>query len=54
MFFSALFQEPASYFAIKMLLLQRASIAEQNVEVKIMEAGSLTESKELVVKRHPQ
>ena len=45
MLLSSPFQERVSYFEIIMLLLQRASIIEENVGIKIQEAGSLAKPK---------
>jgi hypothetical protein len=45
----SLLQERVSYFAIKMLLLQRASITEQNMRVNILETVDLAKPEELIV-----
>jgi hypothetical protein len=45
----SLFQERISYFAINMLLLQRASITEQNMRVNILQAGDLANPEELII-----
>ena len=47
--FSTLFQEHVSNFAINVLLLQNATITEQNMRVNILEAGGLTKPKKLIM-----
>jgi len=46
---STLFQERVSNFAINVLLLQNATITEQNVAINILESGSLAKAEELIV-----
>ena len=46
---SSLFQEHVSNFAIIMLLLQSASITEQNVAINVLESGDLAKPEELIV-----
>jgi hypothetical protein len=46
---SSLFQERVSNFAINVLLLQNATITEQNVAINILESGSLAKAEELIV-----
>jgi len=46
---SALFQERVSYFAVYMLLLQDATITEQNMRVNILESSGLAKSEELIM-----
>jgi hypothetical protein len=49
MLLSSLFQELVGNFAINVLLLQNASITEQNVAIKILESGALAKPEELIV-----
>jgi hypothetical protein len=51
MLLSALFQERVSNFAIHMLLLQKASITEQNMRDNILESGGLAKPSELIVNK---
>jgi hypothetical protein len=45
----SLFQECVSNFAINVLLLQNATITEQNVGVNILESGGLAKPEELIM-----
>ena len=47
--FSSLFQERVSNFAINVLLLQNATITEQNVAINILESGGLAKPEELIM-----
>ena len=47
--FSSLFQERVSNFAINVLLLQNATITEQNTRVNILESGGLATPEELIM-----
>jgi hypothetical protein len=49
MLLSSLVQERVSNFAINVLLLQKASITEQNMGTKILEAGGLANPEELIM-----
>ena len=49
MLLSAHFQEHVSYFTVYMLLLQDAPISEQDMGISVLEASSLTESKQLIM-----
>ena len=49
MLLSSLFQERVSCYAINLLLLQNASIIEQNVGIKILESGGLAKPEKLIV-----
>jgi len=49
MLLSSLFQERVSNFEINVLLLQKASITEQNMGTKILETGGLANPEELIV-----
>ena len=46
---SSLFQERVSNFAINMLLLQGASITEQNVAINILQSGGLAKPEKQIV-----
>ena len=46
---STLFQECISNFAVYMLLLQNATITEQNMRVSILEASGLAKPEELIM-----
>ena len=46
---SSLFQERVSNFAINMLLLQGASINEQNVAINILQSGGLAKPEKQIV-----
>ena len=48
---STLFQERVSNFAINVLLLQNASITEQNLGIKILESGGLAKPEELIIRK---
>ena len=47
MLLSSLFQERVSNFAINVLLLQNATITEQNMRVNILESSGLAKPEEL-------
>jgi hypothetical protein len=49
MLLSSLFQERVSNFEINVLLLQKASITEQNMGTKILETGGLANPEELIM-----
>jgi hypothetical protein len=49
MLLSTPFQERVSNFAINVLLLQNASIIEQNMGIKILESGRLAKPEELLM-----
>ena len=49
MLLRSLFQERVSNFAINVLLLPKASITEQNMGTKILEAGGLVNPEELIM-----
>jgi hypothetical protein len=49
MLLSAFFQERVSYFTVYMLLLQDATISEQDMGISVLEASSLTESEKLIM-----
>ncbi len=44
-----LFQECVSYFTVYMLLLQYATITEQNMRINILESSGLGKPEELIV-----
>ena len=46
---SSLFQERVSNFAINVLLLQNATITEQNMGVNILESGGLAKAEEMIM-----
>ncbi len=46
---SALFQERVSYFTVYMLLLQDATISEQDMRIGVLESSSLAKPNQLVV-----
>jgi hypothetical protein len=46
---SSLFQERVSNFAINVLLLENATITEQNMRVNILESGGLAKPEELIM-----
>jgi len=49
MLLSALFQERVSYFTVYMLLLQDATIIEQDMRIDILELSGLAKPEELIV-----
>ena len=46
---SALFQERVSYFTVNMLLLQDATITEQDMRIDILESSGLAKPEKLIV-----
>ena len=49
--FSTLFQERVSNLAVHMLLLQNATITEQNMRVSILESSGLAKPEELIMNK---
>ncbi len=49
MLLGSFFQERVCNFAINVFLLQNASITEQNMGIKILEAGGLAQPEELIM-----
>ncbi len=47
--YSALFQERVSYFAVYVLLLQNATITKQNMRINILESSGLAKADELIM-----
>jgi hypothetical protein len=49
MLLCALFQERVSYFTVYMLLLQDATISEQDMRIGVLESSSLAKPNQLIV-----